>query len=107
MRKPPSLIVRSIQILFLFLFALWLALSVHYMLHPRDPFSKWSDAFFIPWYAPVPQLAYPAFALLTRRSAWIGPWRIARMVQGIAVTLLILGFLLLVMSTPDVSGFSS
>lgn len=53
------------------------------------------------------QVGYPLFWWFTRKPAWTGFWGWLRKVHLIAVVALVLALLLMLLATPDVSGFRS
>lgn len=53
------------------------------------------------------QISYPVFWLLTRRMTWVGFWGALRMAHAILVGSVVLLLLILLMATPDVSGFKN
>ena len=55
----------------------------------------------------VAQLTCPVFWVLTRRMEWIGCWSMLRKFHLGLVLLIALTLLLLLLATPDVSGFRS
>ena len=107
MQHPPGILARTLQSIFFLAFLLWLGLSIYGMWHPSDPFSKTTDALFVYWGALIIQLGYPLFVLATRRLDWSGGWRTFRTVQAVAVGLIVAGFVVLLLTTVDVSGFRS
>jgi FtsH-binding integral membrane protein len=107
MGNTAGTLIRSVQIIFFLSVLLWIGMSIYGMLQPRDPFSKSTDALFTYWGLLLIQLVYPVFALVTRRNEWNGGWRVLRIIQAVAVVVIVVGFLLLLASTVDVSGFRS
>lgn len=53
------------------------------------------------------QLGYPVFWWFTRKHPWSGFWGGLRKAHLIAVIALVSGLVLLFLTTPDVSGFTS
>ncbi len=53
------------------------------------------------------QITYPLFWWLTRNMGWTGSWRASRTLHALLVGAVILLLLVLLLATPDVSGFTS
>lgn len=53
------------------------------------------------------QITFPAFWWLTRRMTWVGFWGALRVAHAILVGSVVLLLLILLMATPDVSGFKN
>jgi hypothetical protein len=107
MRNTAGPLIRSVQIIFFIGLMLWFGMSIYGMLQPGDPFGRSTDAILTYWGSLLVQLVYPIFALATRRNAWSGGWRVLRIIQAVAVALIVVAFLVLLLTTADVSGFRS
>lgn len=78
---------------------------------PDEDLGRWAIAH--PWAFAfslnliTAQITYPVFWLLTRRMTWGGFWGVLRMAHAILVGSAVLLLLILLLATPDVSGFKN
>ena len=109
--------VRAVQLLYtaslLVAFGYWWYVwQMHSGMPPQDEaLGRWAIA--NPWAFDFSlnlvavQITYPVFWWLSRRMPWTGFWRVLRSTQAVLVLSVILLFLILLLATPDVSGFKN
>lgn len=101
-------LAKTLHLSLLAAFVIWFAWSVLLIATVGDPeFGSWTHHFFIAWPALCVQPLYLALHWATTKLPWTRPWRLVRGLHLALVLLTLLGFGLLVLATPDVSGFSS
>ncbi len=104
--EPP--LAKTLHLILLAALGAWLGYGLFLIATVGDPeFGRWTDHFFALWPALGVQLLYPLLHLATAKAPWTRPWRIVRRVHLAVVLLACTGLVLLFLSTPDVSGFSS
>jgi len=109
--------VRAVQLLYtaslLVAFGYWWYVwQMHSGMPPQDEaLGRWAIA--NPWAfnsslnLVAVQITYPAFWWLTRKLTWTGFWRALRTTHVVLVGSVLLLLLILLLATPDVSGFRS
>lgn len=101
-------LAKALHLSLLVALVFWLGWSVLLIITVGDPaFGSWTDHFFTAWPALCVQALYPVLHWTTTTLPWTRPWRLVRGLHLALVLLALLGFGLLYLATPDVSGFSS
>lgn len=101
-------LAKALHLLLLAALVVWLGWGIFLLITVGDPeFGIWPHHFFAAWPALCAQALYPMLHWATAKLPWTTPWRVVRGLHLAVVLLALLGLGLLVLATPDVSGFTS